>query len=130
MQLRHLALAAVLMFMLAFAPAAGAAASAESPRPTLVAARPGDVLVSLRGLRLGRSRRYSYGYGYGYGYRPPRHSLLHRAVKTAMWLYVLHLFFTHGGLSVLLWIVLIGFVLSLVRRRRSRYSYRAESRWR
>jgi hypothetical protein len=79
-------------------------------------------------LRLGgfRSRRYSYGI-YGRNRRGP--SLLHRAVKTAIWLYVLHLFFTHGGLSVLLWIVIIGLVVSLVRRRR-RYAYGRGPSWR
>jgi hypothetical protein len=48
-------------------------------------------------------------------------------VKTAIWLYILDLFFTHGGLTILLWIIIIGFVLSLVRRRRRRYGYSAQS---
>jgi hypothetical protein len=72
------------------------------------------------GFHFGRSR--SRGYGFGYRSRP-RHSFLRRVVKTAIWLYVLHLFFTHGGLSILLWIVIIGLVIMLVRRRRRRYAY-------
>lgn len=119
------ALTIALAFTLALAPAAVAAPRAPSPRPVLVAARPGPTIVAFHLLRLRPSRRYSYGYGY----RQPRHSLLHRAIRTAAWLYVLHLFFTHGGLSVLLWIVLIGLVLSLLRRRRGRYAY-GPSRWR
>ena len=76
--------------------------------------------------RVGFGSRSRYGYRYGYGRRSP--SLLHRVVKTAIWLYILHLFFTHGGLSILLWIIIIGFVVSLVRRRR-RYADRAQSFW-
>ena len=44
-------------------------------------------------------------------------------VKTAIWLYILHLFFSHGGLSILLWVIIIALVLSLVRRRRRRYAH-------
>jgi hypothetical protein len=68
----------------------------------------------------GSSRRRVYGIG---GARRARrgHSVLRRAAKTALWLYILHLFFSHGGLSVLLWIVIIGLVVSFVRRRRRRY---------
>ena len=105
----------------AAAPAAAATADFSRPaQPALAAPHPAPVFVRLGGSRFGRSR--SRGYGFGYSSRP-RHSLLHRAVKTAIWLYVLHLFFTHGGLSILLWIVIIGLVMSLVRRRRRRYAY-------
>ena len=68
-------------------------------------------------------QRSSRGYGFGGSRSRPGHSLLHRVVKTAIWLYILHLFFAHGGLSILLWIVIIGLVISLVRRRRRRYAY-------
>jgi hypothetical protein len=81
---------------------------------------------SRRSFGFGSRRPYGYGYGYGYGRRSP--SLLHRVVKTAVWLYILHLFFTHGGLSILLWIIIIWFVFSLVRRRR-RYARGAQSFW-
>jgi hypothetical protein len=77
--------------------------------------------VAFRGhFGFGGSR--SRGYGYGYRSSRPRHTLLHSVVKTAIWLYILHLFFSHGGLSILLWIIIIGLVVSLVRRRR-RYAY-------
>jgi hypothetical protein len=65
----------------------------------------------------GGSRYRGYRYGGG-----RRHGLLHRAVKTAIWVYILHLFFSRGGLSILLWVVIIGLVIALVRRRR-RYAY-------
>lgn len=119
----------VLLLVLAALSAAAAAGPATAAttnfsrpaQPALAAAHPAPVFVRLGGgFRFGRSR--SRGYGFGYSSRP-RHSLLHRAVKTAIWLYVLHLFFTHGGLSILLWIVIIGLVMSLVRRRRRRYAY-------
>jgi hypothetical protein len=116
----------ILIVVLAAFSAAPAAASAgdfsRPSQPALAAAHPAPVFAALgrRGFRFGSSRSRGYGYGYGYRRRP---SLLHRAVKTAIWLYVLHLFFTHGGLSILLWIVIIGLVMSLIRRRRRRYAY-------
>jgi hypothetical protein len=74
--------------------------------------------------RLGFGSRGRYGYRYGYARRSP--GLVHRVIRTAIWLYVLHLFFTHGGLSILLWILVIAVVFSLMRRRR-RYAYRPRS---
>jgi hypothetical protein len=110
---------------LSIVPAAAPAAAANLPRssqPAVAAAPPAPVFAAF-GSRFRFGSR-SRGYGYGYGYRSrPRHSLLRRAVKTAAWLYVLHLFFSHGGLSILLWVVIIGLVMSLVRRRRRRYAY-------
>jgi hypothetical protein len=89
--------------------------------PTLVAADVATETAAFRS-RLGfggfRSGGYSSRHRYGYGYRRP--SLLHRAVKTAIWLYVLHLFFTHGGLSILLWIIVIALVAAVSRRRTRR----------
>jgi hypothetical protein len=109
--------------MLTF-PAVSAAAAGTSPtdRRMAVSVQPAPTLVAFRS-RFGFGSR-SRGYGYGYrGYGRPRQSLLRRAAKTAIWLYVLHLFFTHGGLSILLWIVIIAVVLSLLRRRRRRLAY-------
>ncbi len=110
----------------AAAPSAASAASAANvPRPvqaSLTAAPPAPLFASL-GSRIRFGSR-SRGFGYGYGYRGrPRHSFLRRVVKTAIWLYVLHLFFSHGGLSLLLWIVIIGLVVSMMRRRRRRRYY-------
>lgn len=123
-------LAVALASVLALA-AAGEAAPPAVAGPAVNAGQQRPVLLALRGgFHLGgyRSRGYGYGFG-GYSRARPRSSLLHRAVKTAIWLYILHLFFTHGGLSVLLWIVIIGLVVSLVRRRR-RYTYGPQSSWR
>jgi hypothetical protein len=81
------------------------------------------VLAAFRShLSFGRSHSRSYGFS-GVRRSRPRHNLLRRAAKTAFWLYVLHLFFSHGALSILLWIVIIGLVMSLVRRRRRPYAY-------
>jgi hypothetical protein len=115
-----LLVALALATMLAAAPAA----VASPPRqPAIAAGHRAPVLVAFRSrLRFGASRGRSYGFG-GIGRSRPRNGLIHRLVKTAIWLYVLHLFFAHGGLSVLLWIVIIGLVVSLVRRRRRRYAY-------
>lgn len=123
-----------LAIVLALAAAGQAVAAPGAAAPSLRASQPRPVLVAFRGgFHLGGLRTRSYGYGYR-GYRSyrayrPRSSLLHRVVKTAIWLYVLHLFFSHGGLSVLLWIVIIAVVLSLARHRR-RYAYGRQSSWR
>ncbi len=123
----RLALIAIVTVVLgsAMATTAVAATTARGLAPAASIARPAPVFAAFRS-RLGFGSRSRYGYGYGYGRRSP--SLLHRAVKTAIWLYVLHLFFTHGGLSILLWIIIIGFVASLTRRRR-RYTQRPQSFW-
>lgn len=121
----------VLASVLAVASAGQAAGAVAGARPAGNAPHSRPALVAFRGsFHLGgyRSRGYGYGFG-GYGRSRPRSSLLRRAVKTAIGLYILHLFFSHGGLSVLLWIVIIGFVLSLLRRRR-RYASGPQSSWR
>src|SRR5947199_842077 len=105
------------------APAPAPASSSLQPaRAAIPAAYPMPTLVAFRShFGFGRSRG---GYGFGrFSRSRPRHSLLRRVVKTAIWLYVLHLFFSHGGLSILLWIVIMGLVVSLLRRRRRRYVY-------
>jgi hypothetical protein len=121
------ALAVALAIALALAAAGSAAATVPPGRPSLTGTRSAPVRVALHSrFHFGSSRSRGYGFG-GLRRARPRHSLLHRAVKTAIWLYVLHLFFTHGGLSVLLWIVVIALVVSLVRRRRRRDAYRTRT---
>jgi hypothetical protein len=61
-------------------------------------------------------RSFSYG---RYG-RYRSHRTLRRVVHTLAFAYVLHLFFSHGGFSVLLWLVLIWLVVHGLRRRRRR----------
>jgi hypothetical protein len=123
----RLALIAALTVVLSIGLATAAEATTGAPRVASVATvdRAAPVLAAFRSFRF--SSRSRYGYGYQYGRRSP--SLLRRVVKTAIWLYVLHLFFTHGGLSILLWIIIIGFVVSFMRRRRRRYDYRPRSFW-
>ena len=101
---------------------AGATATTRSRGATFAAVHAAPEPVAFRShVGLGRVRGRSYGFG-GVS-RRSGHSLLRRAVKTAIWLYILHLFVSHGGLSILLWIVIIAMVISLVRRRRRRYAY-------
>lgn len=109
--------------VLAMAAPAAAVASAPAAPTSLAAPPPMRTLVAFRshfGLAHSRSRGYGFG---GVSHRSSRHPFLRRVVKTAIWLYILHLFFSHGGLSILLWIVIIGLVGSLLRRRRRRYAY-------
>jgi hypothetical protein len=118
--------------MLALAAAGSAAAHAPPDRPALIGTQPALTLVALRShFHFGGSRSRGYGFG-GLGRGHPRRSLLHRAVRTAIWLYVVHLFFTHGGLSIVLWLMIIGLVIALIRRRRRRDAYRTrtQSFWR
>ncbi|HSO99719.1 MAG TPA: hypothetical protein VLP43_12265 [Solirubrobacteraceae bacterium] len=75
------------------------------------------------------TRRYGSG-GFlsrGRSSRFGRTSFLHRLVRYAAIAYFLHLFFTHGGLSIILWLIIIGLVVMLFHRRRrraaARYSY-------
>src|SRR3981081_4301653 len=83
-------------------------------------------LLAFRGHFGGRSfRRPGFGFR---GFR--RHSssrgLLHRIARALAFAYLLHLFFSHGGLSILLWLLVIGLVVHFVRRRRrlrNQYSY-------
>ena len=115
----------LVMVVAALAMAAPAAVAASAPAQAAPPTAPHQVrtLVAFRShFGFGGSRRRGYGFGPAYP-RTSRHPLLRRVVKTAIWLYVLHLFFTHGGLSILLWIVIIAVVLSLLRRRRRRYAY-------
>jgi hypothetical protein len=105
------------------APAFAVADASPTPLPAARVSQPAPTLVAFRS-RFGFGRGYGYGRYGGYGsYGRSRHSFLRRVAKTAFWLYVLHLFFSHGGLSILLWILIIAVVMSLLRRRRRRLAY-------
>jgi hypothetical protein len=113
--MRRLAGGAVLALMLVAAAAPATVSASPMPRSAATTARPAATLVALRS-------RYGFGArsrGYG-SYGRPRHSFLRRLVKTAIWLYVLHLFFTHGGLSIVLWVIIIALVIAMLRLRRRR----------
>jgi hypothetical protein len=106
--------------------AVGAAQAADTPghgRPILLARGGGH----FGGSRLGGSR---FGRGFGSGRRSifgssrSRRGLLHRIARALALAYIAHLLFSHGGLSILLWIVVIALVVMLWRwRRRRRYAY-------
>jgi hypothetical protein len=119
-------LGAVAVPCLALAPVWAAPAQAKGPQPhaQLVAfhSRFGGSRFGGRGLS---SRRRAYGYGYrGYGSRyGSRPSLLHRIARALAFAYILHLLFTNGVFSVLLWLLIIAIFSHLFRRRARRYPY-------
>jgi hypothetical protein len=60
------------------------------------------------------------------GRRGSSHGFLRSVARALALAYILHLFFTHGGFSILLWLLVIGVVIYLFRRRRGRrdrYAY-------
>lgn len=120
--MRRLALLAALVTAVVV-PAVALGSSASS-RVTSVSGAP--ELVAFRGFHLhlgggaGFGRR-RVGFG-GLGRRGSR-GFLRRVVHALAFAYLLHLFFSHGGLSLLLWLLMIGLVVHLLRRRRRRYSY-------
>ena len=119
---RTLLLAGLLSCLLV--PAALPAGAPAGPPPAQ--ARP--VLLAFRGFHGGGGfstrRRYGSGGLFSRGRRSTglfgRHGFLGRLVRAAAFAYLLHLFFAHGGLSILLWLLIIGLVVHLVRRRRRR----------
>jgi uncharacterized membrane protein len=123
---RFLALAAVVLTgaVVGTVAVAPAAASTAKPKTVQLAA----FHSRFGGSRFGGggffSRRRSYGYGYGSrGRYYSRPSLFHRIARALAFAYILHLLFTNGAFSVLLWIVVIAIFSHLFRRRPRRYSY-------
>lgn len=88
-------------------------------KPQLLAFRGGFGGFHFGGSRVGRR---GFG-GFGFGRRRSSRGLLHRIARALAFAYLFHLFFSHGGFSILLWLVVIGLIVHLVRRRRRRYSY-------
>jgi hypothetical protein len=79
-------------------------------------------LLAFHGLHFGGGglgRRYT---GFGGGRRRSSHTL-RRIAHAVAFAYFLHLFFSHGGLSILLWLLIIGLVVHFLRRRRARNRY-------
>ncbi|GAC1439877.1 MAG: hypothetical protein NVSMB51_18410 [Solirubrobacteraceae bacterium] len=97
-------------------------AAHQSADPTLIAFRGlGGGHFGSRG-GFGRSR-----FGGGFGRRAASRGILHRIVRALAFAYILHLLFSHGGLSILLWLIVIALLVHFVRlrrRRRNQYSYR------
>ena len=72
------------------------------------------------------SRRRGFGRNYGYGYRGryrSRPSLFHRIARALAFAYILHLLFTNGVFSFVVWLLIIAVVFHLFRRRPRRFSY-------
>jgi hypothetical protein len=75
---------------------------------------------SLGGGRYGRSRFGSAAFGR----RGAGRGLLRRVVHALAFAYILHLLFSHGGISLLIWLIVIGLLIHVFRRRRrNRYAY-------
>lgn len=87
-------------------------------------------LIAFRGFGGGHfgSRGFARArFGGGFGRRTISRGIVHRIVRALAFAYILHLLFSHGGLSILLWLLVIGLLVHLVRlrgRRRDGYSYR------
>lgn len=99
------------------APAAVLAGSASAARTS---GTPRVALVAFRGLHLGGGGLGRRGVGFGGSRRRGSSHLLRRVAHALAFAYLLHLFFSHGGLSILFWLLIIGLVVHLLRRRRSR----------
>ncbi len=99
-----------------------AASARASSAPQLLAFR-----GHFGGFHLGGGGFGRRGVGFAaFGRRSSSRGLLHRIARALAFAYLLHLFFSHGGLSILLWVLVIGLVVHLVRRRRrprNRYSH-------
>jgi hypothetical protein len=118
--MRRLAvLSALLVTVLGSAPVFPGSAAAGS-RPVARAPQ----LLAFRGFHLGGAGglgRRHVGFG-GFGRRGSSHGL-RRVAHALAFAYLLHLFFSHGGLSILLWLLVIGLIVHFFRRRsRRRYT--------
>jgi hypothetical protein len=100
--------------------------------PTIGLARPSIAVASPSSSHSARfvafhfGARRSFGGGGGFlgGRSRSSHPVLRHVAHTLAFAYVLHLLFSHGGVSILLWLIVIAVIVHLVRRRRrTRYSY-------
>lgn len=99
----------------------GVAASTEAPSP-----HPRPIVLALRGggFHLGGGGLFSRSRYGSYGRYGSRHPILHHVARALFYTWLLHLFFSSGAGSILLWIIIIALVAHLFRRRRRRqYSY-------
>jgi hypothetical protein len=123
--MRRLLLLGPLLAALACPAAAGAAGqTAPAITRSVVAAPTVAAFRSHFGGGLGRRHFSSPRYGSRgrgvFGGRARSRGLLHRIVRALAFAYILHLFFSHGGLSFLLWIIVIALVVRFFHRRRRR----------
>lgn len=116
-RMRHVTVLAALLASILAPSAALTSPAAAATRPVAVASQ----LVAFRSFHFsgggGFGRRH-VGIG-GFGSRRSSHTL-RRVVHAVAFAYFLHLFFTHGGLSIVLWLLVIGLIVHLFRRRRTR----------
>ncbi len=116
-RIRRVTVIAVLLASILAPAAAFTSPAAAATRP--MAAPP--QLLAFRSFHLssggGFGRRH-VGIG-GFGRRGSSH-VLRRVVHAVAFAYFLHLFFSHGGLSIVLWLLVIGLIVHLFRRRRAR----------
>jgi hypothetical protein len=125
----------LLPLLLAFAgPTAAGASSAPASVRTVATGTTSTDLASAQFARFGRSgggfgRRSFFGGSRGRGGglfgsrsrgRGRSRGLFSRIARALAFAYVLHLLFSHGGLSILVWIGLIALIVSFARRRRRR----------
>ena len=92
-------------------------------RPAYVAADASSVhSARLAAFHFGGHRSIGGGGLFG-ARRRSSHPVLRHVAHTLAFAYVLHLLFSHGGVSILLWLIVIALVVHLLRRRRARYRY-------
>jgi len=106
---------ALVLSVVAPAAALGNSVSAVTP-PAFSAPQ----LLAFRGFHLGGGgfgRRHSVFAGLG---RRGSHHVLRRIAHALVFAYILHLFFSRGGFSILLWLLVIGLIVHFVRRGRRR----------
>lgn len=115
--MRRLTVVAVLLVSILGPTAAVTSPAAAASRSVAT----GPQLLAFRGFHFsgagGFGRRH-VGFG-GLGRRGSSHTV-RRVAHALAFAYFLHLFFSHGGLSIVLWLLVIGLVVHLFRRRRTR----------
>ncbi len=112
---RLITLGALLLSVLA--PAATLESSASA---AIAPAAPAPELLAFRGFHLGGGGFRHRGFGFGGLGRRGSHHVLRRIAHALVFAYILHLFFSHGGLSILLWLLVIGLIVHFLRRGRRR----------
>jgi hypothetical protein len=123
--MRRLGLILVLLVTIAAPVVTIGSAGNASPRP--------DPAVRLLAFR-GHFGGFHLGGGYGrprlgfgpFGRRSSSRGIFRRIARALAFAYLLHLLFSHGGLSILIWLIVIGLVIHMFRRRRrrpDRYAY-------
>jgi hypothetical protein len=97
--------------------------SSSAPAAAYPPASSKTQFIAFRGL-FGGARSSSRGRTFLGGRRGRSHGLLRSIARALALAYILHLLFGHGGMGILIWLIVIGLVVHLVRRRRrQRYAF-------